>query len=123
MKMKRLFFAMAICALSGCTTMAASPVAAQAAGVVAKADTVVLTGERAFAVAELAYTTAADGVGVLVDNGVIHGATATTVRSINTTARALLVKGKATADMAEKARIATQLFGFADSLNALKGSN
>jgi hypothetical protein len=119
MKMKRLMIAVALCAaaLSGCATAPA------ASGVAAKADTVVLTGERGFAVAELTYTTAADGVGVLVDNGVIKGANATKVRAWNATARDLLVKGKSTADIAEKARLATQLFGIADGLNALKGSN
>lgn len=117
--MKRLMIAVALCAaaLSGCVTAPAAP------GVATTAGTVVLTGERAFAVAELTYTTAADGVGVLVDHGVIKGATATKVRALNATARELLVKGKATADMAEKARLATQLFGIADGLNALKGSN
>lgn len=89
--------------------------------VVAKAGTVVLTGERAFAVAELAYITAADGVGRLVQAGVIHGATAERVRSWNAAARDLLVKGKATADIAEKARSAAALFSVADQLNSLIG--
>lgn len=120
--MKRLFLAVALCAttLTGCATVA--PIAATASGVAVKADTVILSGERAFAAAELGYTTAADGVGHLVDTGLIKGATATTIRGLNAQARGLLVKGKATADMAEKARLATQLFGIADRLNAFKGS-
>jgi hypothetical protein len=87
------------------------------ADVVANAGTVVLTGERAFALAELAYTTAANGVGRLVDAGVIRGATATNVRRWNARARELLVTGKATANTVRKAEAATELFGLADNLN------
>lgn len=125
--MKRFMIAMAVCAmaLSACAPMTADPASNSStgvSGVVAKAGTVVLTGARAFAAAELGYTTAADGVGILVDHGVIKGAAATRVRALNAQARGVLVKGKATADMAEKARLATQLFGITDSLNAIKGS-
>jgi len=118
--MKRLMIAvaLAVAALTGCATMSSAPVQ----GVAAKADTVILTAERGFAVGELAYTTAADGVGILVDSGAIRGATATTVRGWNATARGLLVRGKATADKAEKARIAAQLLSIAANLNGLKGS-
>jgi len=125
--MRRLMIAMACamalsaCALTPDAASNGSTATGAVAGVVAKAGTVVLTGERAFAAAELGYTTAADGIGVLVDHGVIKGIAATRVRSLNASARTALVKGKATADMAEKARLATQLFGITDSLNALKG--
>lgn len=93
-----------------------------AATVIARADTVILTGERGFAAAEVVYTAASHGVGRLVDAGAIKGATATRVRGWNTQARGLLVKGKATADAAERARAAAGLFGLADNLNALLGS-
>ena len=123
--MKRLLAASLALALSACAGMIGTdPVSAPApatTGVIAKADTVILTGERGFAAAELAYITAADGVAKLADAGVIRGATATTVRGWNAQARALLVRGKATADTAEKARDAAALFGFADKLNALIG--
>jgi len=105
-------------ALPGCVSMPPG-----ASGVAVQADKVILTGQRAFGVAELTYTTAADGVGVLVDNGVIRGAAATKARAWNATARGLLVQGKATADAAEKARIAARLLGIAADLNTLKGSN
>ncbi len=124
--MKRLSISLvaASLALAGCTplTVARGPSDPPPTGIVATADRVVLTGERGFAVAELAYITAADGVGRLADNGVITGATATQVRAWNAQARALLVKGKATADAAEKASAAADLFGIADRLNSLIGS-
>ncbi|MDQ2763155.1 MAG: hypothetical protein M3Y22_06580 [Pseudomonadota bacterium] len=87
-----------------------------------KADTVILTGERAFAAAELVYITAAKGVGILADQGVIHGAVADQVRGYNAIARDALVKGKAAADTAEKARAAATLFDIADRINAITGS-
>jgi hypothetical protein len=116
--MKRLILATAALALASCDRYPppASPTT------VAVADTVVLTGARAFAAAELTYTTAANGVGRFVDAGLIKGATATKVRGWNAQARTLLVKGKATADAAEKARAAASLFGLADNLNTLIGS-
>lgn len=89
------------------------------AGVVAKGNRVILTGERAFAVAELTYTATANGVGRLVDAGVIRGGTATWVRARNARARELLVDGKATADTARKARAASELFGIAQALGVL----
>lgn len=98
-----------------------TPVPPAATGVIAQAGTVILTGERAFAVAELTYTTAANGVARLVDAGLIRGATATRVRAWNAEARAALVKGKAIADVAERARLAAQLFGLADKLNTVAG--
>ena len=116
--MKRLIIATLALVLSACTVATAPP----STGVMAKADTVILTGERGFAAAELGYITAASGVAILVRNGAITGSTATLVRSWNAPARDVLVRGKATADMAEKARLATQLFGITDKLNALKGS-
>lgn len=115
--------ALAACAAPNAAIEAAPATTSAASGAIARADTVVLTGERAFAVAELAYITAADGVGRLVDAGVIRGATAERVRGWNAEARKLLVRGKATVDAAEKARAAASLFGFADKLNALIGSN
>lgn len=126
--MKRLMMiygalAMAACAPQAATTapVTASTPQAPVEGVIAKADTVILTGERAFAVAELTYTTAANGVARLVDAGLIRGAAATRVRGWNSQARDLLVRGKAVADTAERARIATRLFGISDSLNSLLG--
>lgn len=125
--MKRLILATIALALSACTGLAPSTTAGSTpspiAAAVAKADTVILTGERAFAVAELGYITAAKGVGIAVDAGLSTGATATWVRARNVEARSLLVKGRATADIAEKARIAARLFGITDSLNATTGSN
>lgn len=121
--MKRLILASFALALSACAGMSlpvSTPTAAT--GVIAKADTVILTGERGFAAAELVYTTAAHGVGRLVDHDAITGTTASKVRGWNAEARDLLVKGKATADAAEKARDAARLFGIADSLNAILGS-
>ena len=91
------------------------------ADVSASAGGVLLTAERGFAVAELGYTVAASAVGRLVDVGLIQGATATRVRGWNANARRLLVAGKATADAAEKARVAAELFGITDRLNALLG--
>lgn len=117
--MKRLILASLALALSSCAAMPAAP---PSATVIAKADTVILTGERGFAAAELIYITAAHGVGRLVDAGKITGTTAKRVRGWNAEARDLLVKGKATADAAEKARDAARLFGIADSLNAIIGS-
>lgn len=90
-----------------------------ATGAIAKGGRVILSGERAFAVAELAYTAAANGVGRLVDAGVIRGGTATWVRARNAQARELLVAGKATADTARRAQAATELFGIAQALGAL----
>ena len=111
-------------ALAGCTDVPVAQVPAPpTGGVVAKAGTVVLSGRRAFAAAELAYITAADGVGRLVDRGVIKGATATRVRGWNAEARVALNKGKATADAAQQASAAAALFGISDRLNALLGSN
>ncbi len=125
--MKRLIFAALALALGACSVGTPPPTTAGStpgpiATVVDKADTVILTGERAFAVAELGYITAAKGVGIAVDAGLIAGSTATWVRARNAEARELLVKGKATADIAEKARIAARLFGITDSLNAATGS-
>jgi len=86
-----------------------------------QADRLVLTGERGFALAELAYTVAAQAAGKLVDRGVIAGPTATRVRGINAKARGILVDGKAAADQAEKAVAATNLLALTDQLNALRG--
>ena len=99
------------------TTPAPAPIGAA----IARAGTVILTGERAFAVAELGYLTAADGVGRLVSDGVIHGDTAAQVRGWNAEARRWLVRGHAASDAAEKARASTALFGLTDKLNALRG--
>ena len=44
------------------------------------------------------------------------------IRALNAEARPLLVKGKATADAAEKARAAARLFDITTALDALKGS-
>ncbi|WP_425230219.1 hypothetical protein [Sphingomonas sp.] len=101
-------------------TTAPTPIVTSVASAVAQADRVVLTGERAFAVAELAYTTAAAGVGDLVDAGVIHGATAVRVRGWNAQARTALVIGHTATSAAEKARAAAALFGFADQLDAVR---
>lgn len=126
--MKRLMIATVLCALalSGCGVPAVNstptPATTPTTGVVAKAGTVIMSAERGFGAAELAYTEAADGVGLLVDAGVIHGATATVFRGLNAKGRDILVRGKATGDLAEKARLATELFGVRDSINALKGS-
>jgi len=120
--MKRHLLATAALALAGCAAARDAAPPARPAAVVASAGTVILSGERAFAAAELAYITAADGAGHLVDAGVIHGAAATRVRAWNSTARTALVAGKAAADTAEKARAAVTLFGLADQLNALIGS-
>ncbi len=121
--MKRLFLTAMALALSACA--AGVPAIATSgtvpAPIVIKAGNVVLTGARAFAVAELAYITAADGVGKLADNGAITGATADRVRVLNAGARQLLVTGKMTADGAEKARAAAQLLNIADALSALIG--
>lgn len=124
--MKRWIIALTALALSACSVGTRTPTTAGAtpapiATVVAKADTVVLTGQRAFAVAELAYTTAATGVGIAADAGLITGATATRVRGWNAEARKLLVTGKATADAAEKARAAARLLDIAGSLDAITG--
>ena len=81
----------------------------------------ILSGERAFGVAELAYTTAAHGVEMLVDTGVIKGPTATKFRTLNATARGLLVNGKSAANAADKARAAAELLGIVSQINALKG--
>jgi hypothetical protein len=119
--MMRMILATAALALASCTT---TPVAGPPSSApIAKAGSVILSGERGFAAAEIVYTAAANNVGRAVDAGMIHGATATKVRGWNAEARKAIVKGKATADLAEKARAAAALFGFADSLNALKGSN
>jgi uncharacterized membrane protein len=121
--MKRLV-AFAALALAACAPMTASTAPpAPAGGVVAQAGTVILSGQRAFAAAELGYTTAATGVGLLVDAGVIHGAVATRVRGYNAEARKWLIAGKSTGDAAEQARAAAQLFGIADRLDAITGSN
>ena len=119
--MKRLFLATAALALASCATMPLG-LPDKAAPVVAAAGTVILSGERGFAAAELAYITAADGVGRLADNDVITGSTATWFRDRNAEARRLIVKGKATADAVEKARLAAEIFGIADSINKRIGS-
>ena len=119
--MKRLFLATAALALASCATMPLG-LPNKAAPVVAAAGTVILSGERGFAVAELAYITTADGIGRLVDNGAITGTTATWFRERNAEARSLIVKGKATADAVEKARLAAEIFGINDSIKNRTGS-
>jgi hypothetical protein len=91
------------------------------ATVVARADSVILTGERAFAVAELGYITAAEGARLAIRNGFIKGDAAAWVRDRNAEVRVWLVRGKATADAAEKARLAAQIFNVTDRLSALTG--
>ena len=108
-----------VASLAAC---AAPPAPSPARGVVAQADTVILSGERGFAAAELAYITAADGVGHLVDQGVIRGPAAATARGWNAQAQALLIRGKAATNAAEKARDAAQLFDLADRIGALTRS-
>lgn len=106
----------------GTTVAAEAPVPVQSPtfDLQATGDHVVLSGARAFAVAELAYITAADGVGRLADAGLVRGPLATEVRTWNRRARQLLVAGKGTADMAQKARAAAELFGIADRLQTLR---
>lgn len=116
--MKHLILAAAL-ALGACT--GAPPQSASSVAV--KADTVILTGQRAFAVAELGYITAAKGVGIVADTGVLPAKTANWLREQNAEARVLLIRGKATADSAEKARIAAKLFVITDALNTFVGSN
>lgn len=99
---------------------APTPITQPAPAVIARADTVILTGERAFGVAELAYITAADGIGRLADDGAVTGTTAAAIGAINVEARRWLVRGKAATDAAEKARAAAALFGLADKLNAFR---
>lgn len=116
--MKRLIVVAAALALAACGLTPApqpTPTAPTTAG------TVVLTGERAFAVAELAYITAARGVEIAVDHGAIRGATATRVREWNAKATAALKRGKATADAATKAAAAAELLGIAKALDAITG--
>lgn len=124
--MKQLMIALTALALSACsvgtpppTTPTATPGAV--ATVVAKADAVILTGERAFAVAELAYITAAKGVGIWADSGTMPASVATRIRGWNAEARDLLVKGKATADAAERARSAARLLDIAGAIDAITG--
>lgn len=50
------------------------------------------------------------------------GTTATWFRERNAEARRLIVKDKATADAAEKARLAVEIFGIADTTNNRTGS-
>ncbi|MES2289281.1 MAG: hypothetical protein V4530_06035 [Pseudomonadota bacterium] len=113
------FMVAAALALSGC---GASLAPLSAGSVVATADHVVLSGQRAFGAAEVVYTAAAKLSGVAADRGLITGATATRVRGWNAEARDLLIRGKATSDAAEKARAAARLFDISDSLNAITGA-
>ncbi len=129
--MKRLIIATMACALAACTGATSAPLAtpstevpssiAVVGDVAAKADTVVLTGARGFAVAELAYITAADGIGKLADAGVIRDATATRARALNADARKWLVTGKSASDGATKAMAAAKLFNITDALNVILG--
>jgi hypothetical protein len=120
--MMRLLIAASL-ALASCTAAPVAQIPAPPApDVVAKAGTVVLSGRRAFAAAEISYITAADGVGRLVDRGVIKGALATRVRGWNAEAGEALRKGKSTADAAAQGSAAATLFGVSDRLNALIGS-
>lgn len=106
----------------GTTVAAEAPVPAEAPAfdIQATGDHVVLSGARAFAAAELAYITAADGVGRLADAGIVRGSLATEVRTWNRRARQLLVAGRGTADVARKASVAAELFGIADRLQKLR---
>ena len=117
--MKRVFLAALALACAACATAPVTTLRPSAP--IAQAGSVILSGERGFAAAEIVYTVAANSVGRAVDLGKISGATASKVRGWNAEARDWLVKGKATADEAEKARAAAALFGFADSLDALTG--
>ena len=123
--MKRLLVASLALALSACAGMTAPVLTPSStpptSGIITKAGTVILTGERAFAAAEVEWQSAIAIGQKLVARGVIKGDTATTVRGWNATARDLIVKGKAAADGAEKARAAAGLFGLVDKLSALSG--
>lgn len=81
-----------------------------------------MSGERAFAVAELMYTTAAEGARLGIRNGMIKGASAAWVRERNAEFREWLVKGKTTTDAVEKARLAAQIFAIPDRFDVLSGS-
>lgn len=106
--------------LGGCLGSSAAPPASASrppdAPAIATADMVILTGARAFAVAELTYKTAAEAAIALIDAGVLRGQDAATVRDIALNARTWLERGKATRDMAVQARAAAALLGYADLL-------
>lgn len=88
------------------------------AAIAVAGDRLVLPGARAFAAAELAYITAADGAGRLARAGVLRGAAAARVRRWNRQARVVLVRGHAAVDGAAKAQAAAALFTLADQIGA-----
>jgi hypothetical protein len=88
------------------------------AAVAVAGDRLVLSGARAFAAAELAYITAADGAGRLARASVLRGESAARVRRWNGEARRVLARGHAAIDGAAKARAAAELFTLADRIGA-----
>lgn len=105
---------------AACTPTRGRPVSSPSAGASAAGEQLVLDGARGFALAELAYVTAAQATTVLVRGGVIKGETATKVRALNAEARRLLVTGRAALGAAEKARLAAELLGLTERLDAIR---
>lgn len=105
--------------LGSSSTGPASASDAPAKPAIATADMVIMTGARAFGVAELTYQTLAEGARGLIRAGAIKGQDAAKVAAIARDAQPILERGKATADAALKARMAADLFGLADRLKSL----
>ncbi len=81
----------------------------------------VLTAERAFAAAEIEWQSAIAVGRTAVARGLIRGATATTVREWNASARTAIVTGKAAVNIAGKAKATAELLRLTGLLDRITG--
>lgn len=118
--MRRFMILAAACAL--CTTAACTPATTGGGGGLEPAvGTVVLTGTKAFALAEIAYTGAAQTALAATNAGLITGERATQLRDLNARATELLQKGYAAANDVDKARLATELLDVVERIRGITG--
>lgn len=106
-----------LCATAACTT----PATTSSGGVSSAADVVVMSGTKAFALAEIAYTAAAQTVTAAANNNLISPDNATQLRGLNAKAKTALEKGYAATNDVERARQATELLGIVDQIKAIVG--
>ncbi|MES2339595.1 MAG: hypothetical protein V4537_16000 [Pseudomonadota bacterium] len=104
--------------ITACTVGSAGPRPAD--GAVATAGAAVVRAARTFGAAELGYVTTARAAEIAVDAGIVTGARAVRGRTLNADARALLIRGKSIADIAEQARLAARLLDVSAGLRPVE---
>lgn len=123
--MKKLFILLAPLALVACgdrvSDVQSNGSTAASTNTTSVVDTVVLSAARGFAAAEKLYTITADGLIIPVKAGVFDVPTLKKIKALNQRATEILKKGHSAIGIAEKAALATELFGIEAQLSNIRG--